>query len=139
MSASRVPMGFDEYAEAFPPRVRSILRKVRATIRRAVPEAEERISYRMPAYRLNRDIAYFGAFKHHIGFFPPVRGDAALKKAAAPYAGPKGNLQFPLDEPIPYALIARIVKSHAKLAREGAKTRRRRIETTDRRRSPRVR
>jgi len=139
MTASRVPTTFEEYAEAFPPRVRSILRKIRATIRKAVPDAEERISYRMPAYRLNRDIAYFGAFKHHIGFFPPVRGDAALKAAAASYAGPRGNLQFPLDEPIPYALIARIVKSHAKLDREGAKTRRRRTETTDRRSASSVR
>lgn len=120
MTATRVPADFEEYAEAFPAPVRAILRKVRATIRKAAPDAEERISYRMPAFKLNRDIAYFAAFKHHIGFYPPVRGDAALKKAVASYAGPKGNLQFPLDEPIPYALIARIVKSHAKLDREHA-------------------
>lgn len=118
MSSARVPTTFEEYAEAFPARVRTILRKIRTTIRESVPEAEERISYRMPAFKLNRDIAYFAAFKNHIGFYPPVRGNDALKKAVAPYAGPKGNLQFPLDEPIPYALIARIVKSHAKIDRE---------------------
>lgn len=122
MATARVPATFAEYADSFPAPVRAILGKIRATIRKAVPEAEERISYRMPAFKLNRDIAYFAAFKHHIGFYPPVRGDAALKKAVAAYAGPKGNLQFPLDEPIPYALIARIVKSHAKLERERAKS-----------------
>lgn len=54
---------------------------------------------------------YFASYKKHIGLFPPVRGDEKLKRAAAPYAGPKGNLQFPLDEPIPYSLIRRIVKA----------------------------
>jgi uncharacterized protein YdhG (YjbR/CyaY superfamily) len=120
MIAARTPTNFREYAQGFPPRVRAILRKIRATIRKAAPNAQERISYRMPAFKLNRDIAYFAAFKHHIGFYPPVRGDAALKQAVSRYAGPKGNLQFPLDEPIPYALIARIVKSHAKLDRANA-------------------
>jgi uncharacterized protein YdhG (YjbR/CyaY superfamily) len=121
MIASRAPTNFEEYVRAFPPGVRAILRKIRATIRKAAPDAQERISYRMPAFKLNRDIAYFAAFKHHIGFYPPVRGDAALKQAVSRYSGPKGNLQFPLDEPIPYALIARIVKSHAKLDRANAK------------------
>jgi uncharacterized protein YdhG (YjbR/CyaY superfamily) len=121
MIVARTPTNFEEYAQDFPPRVRAILRKIRATIRKAVPDAQERISYRMPAFKLKRDIAYFAAFKHHIGFYPPVRGDAALKQAVNRYSGPKGNLRFPLDEPIPYALIARIVKSHAKLDRANAK------------------
>ena len=121
MIAARTPTNFQEYAQDFPPRVRAILRKIRATIRKAAPDAQERISYRMPAFKLHRDIAYFAAFKHHIGFYPPVRGDAALKQAVSRYSGPKGNLQFPLDEPIPYALIARIVKSHAELDRANAK------------------
>ncbi len=121
MIAARTPTNFQEYARSFPPQVRAILRKIRATIRKAAPDAQERISYRMPAFKLNRDIAYFAAFKHHIGFYPPVRGSASLKQAVRRYSGPKGNLQFPLDEPIPYALIARIVKSHAKLDRANAK------------------
>ncbi len=121
MIVARTPTNFEEYAQDFPPRVRAILRKIRATIRKAVPDAQERISYRMPAFKLKRDIAYFAAFKHHIGFYPPVRGDAALKQAVNRYSGPKGNLRFPLDEPIPYALIARIVKSHARLDRANAK------------------
>jgi uncharacterized protein YdhG (YjbR/CyaY superfamily) len=109
------PDSFEAYTATFDPHVSSILRKIRATIRKAAPKAQERISYRMPAFKLNRDIAYFAAFKNHIGFYPPVRGDEALEKAAARYAGPKGNLQFPLDKPIPYALIARIVKQRVKL------------------------
>ncbi len=116
-----VPDDFDSYASMFDPQVRSILRKIRATIRKAAPKAEERISYRMPAFRLNRDIAYFAAFKNHIGFYPPVRGDEKLIKAASRYAGPKGNLQFSFDEPIPYALIARIVKQRAKLESDNTK------------------
>ncbi len=72
------------------------------------------MSYRMPAFALHGILIYFAAFKTHIGIFPPVRGDAKLKAAVARYAGPKGNLKFPLDEPIPYALVARIVKARVK-------------------------
>jgi uncharacterized protein YdhG (YjbR/CyaY superfamily) len=68
----------------------------------------------MPAFMLNGGLIYFAAFKHHIGVYPPVRGDAPLVKAVSPYAGEKGNLRFPLDEPIPYPLIERIVKRRAK-------------------------
>jgi uncharacterized protein YdhG (YjbR/CyaY superfamily) len=115
-----VPESFEDYAAEFAPEVRSILRKVRATVRKAAPTAEERISYRMPAFKLHGDLVYFAAFKKHIGLYPPVRGDARLMNAVAVYAGPKGNLQFPLDEPIPYELIARIVKQRAKLNTQAA-------------------
>lgn len=100
------------YIAAFPPNVRAILKKIRRTLRRAVPGAEERISYRMPAVFLGGVVVYYAAFQRHIGLFPPVR-DAKLKKAAARYAGPKGNLKFPLDAPIPYNLIAKIAKANA--------------------------
>ena len=80
------------------------------TIRKAAPDAQEAISYRIPAFTLNGALVYFAAFKKHIGFYPPVKGDARLEKAIAAYAGPKGNLQFPLDRPIPYDLIEKIVK-----------------------------
>ena len=63
----------------------------------------------MPAFRLHGILVYFAAFKAHIGLYPPVSGDASLKKALSPYAGPKGNLKLPLDRPIPYALIKRVV------------------------------
>lgn len=103
----------DEYIAAYPTEVRAILEKIRATIRKAAPAAEEKISYQIPAFALNGALVYFGAFKKHIGLYPPVR-DAKLKKEASVYAGHKGNLQFPLDEPIPYGLIGRIVKARVK-------------------------
>jgi uncharacterized protein YdhG (YjbR/CyaY superfamily) len=104
----------NEYIAASPAAVRPVLKKIRTTISTAAPGAEEIISYRMPAFRLNGILVYFAAFKAHIGLFPPVSGDASLKKALAPYTGPKGNLKFPLDQPIPYALIKRIVRLRVK-------------------------
>jgi uncharacterized protein YdhG (YjbR/CyaY superfamily) len=104
----------DEYIASFSPDVRAILENIRLTIRNAAPEAQEAISYRIPAFKLKGVLVYFAAFKKHIGLYPPVRGDAKLVKAISPYAGEKGNLQFPLDRPIPYGLIARIVKLRVK-------------------------
>jgi uncharacterized protein YdhG (YjbR/CyaY superfamily) len=104
----------DEYIADFPADIQEILQKIRATIRKAAPDATERISYRMPCFALHGNLVYFAAFKKHIGLFPPVSGDEKLKKEASVYAGPKGNLQFPLDEPIPYALISKIVKARVK-------------------------
>ena len=106
---SKMPATIDDYIQASPPRVRPILERIRRTVRSAAPDATEVISYRMPAFKLHGILVYFAAFKNHIGLFPPVRGDPKLVKAAAPYAGEKGNLRFPLDEPIPYDLIKRIV------------------------------
>jgi len=103
------PASIDEYIAGFTPDVQRVLEKVRATIAAAAPEARERISYRMPAFDQHGILVYFAAFKAHIGLFPPVSGDPRLKKSIAPYAGPKGNLRFPLSEPIPYDLIRRIV------------------------------
>ena len=113
MKAGSTPSTIDEYVATFPPDIQEILQKIRATIAKAVPQASERISYRMPAFALDGDVIYFAAFKKHIGVYPPVR-DAKLRKEVARYAGPKGNLQFPLSERIPYALIGRIAKARAK-------------------------
>ena len=104
----------DAYIAGFPKPAQVLLRKVRATIRAAAPEAEEIISYRIPAYRQHGILVFFAGFKAHIGLFPPVRGSAALEKAAAKYAGPKGNLRLPYDEPLPLALISRIVRHRLK-------------------------
>jgi len=101
----------DEYIDKSAPEMQPILRRIRATVAKAAPDATEIISYGMPAFRRDRVLIYFAAFKHHIGVYPPVRGDAALEKAVAPYAGEKGNLRFPTDQKIPYGLIGRIVKS----------------------------
>src|SRR5690349_5852389 len=92
----------DEYVTAFSPEVGAILGKIRLTIGTAAPDAEEAIRYRMPAFKQNGVLVHFAAFKNHIGLYPPIRGDASLEKAISPYAGEKGNLRFPLDQPIPY-------------------------------------
>ena len=104
----------DGYISQFPPDVQAILQKVRTTISGAAPEAKETISYLMPAFRQHGILVYFAAWEKHIGMYPPISGDKALEKAIARYAGPKGNLQFPLDHPIPYDLIERIVKLRVK-------------------------
>jgi uncharacterized protein YdhG (YjbR/CyaY superfamily) len=108
------PKNIDEYIASFSPEVRAILEKIRLTVRNAAPQAEETISYNMPAFRLNGILVYFAAFKKHIGLYPPVSGDQRLEKAISKYAGEKGNLQFPLDQAIPYGLIERIVKLRVK-------------------------
>ena len=107
MSAQNI----DEYIAGFPPEVQQVLHKVRATIRAVAPQATERISYQMPAFFQDGVLAYYGGFKKHLGFYPPVRGGAKLERDAAPYAGEKGNLRFPYDQPIPYDLIRRIVEA----------------------------
>ncbi|MGA3188839.1 MAG: DUF1801 domain-containing protein [Bryobacteraceae bacterium] len=115
-SFAPVPKDIDEYIEAFPPKVQAILERIRRTVRKAAPDAEEIISHRIPALRQNGILVYFAAFKKHIGLFGRASGDAEIEKAAAVYAGPKGNLKFPLDQPIPYELIGRIVKLRVKQA-----------------------
>ena len=108
------PANIDDYIARFSPDVQLILEKVRSTIRDAAPAAEETISYNIPAFTQNGILVYFAAFKKHIGFYPPIKTDAKLAKAVAPYTGPKGNLQFPLDKPIPYDLIEKLVKVRVK-------------------------
>jgi uncharacterized protein YdhG (YjbR/CyaY superfamily) len=122
------PRNINEYIAAFSPDVQAILQQVRQVVRSAAPDAEEAISYQIPAFKLNGVLVYFAAFKKHIGFYPPVRGDARLVKAASPYAGEKGNLKFPLDQPIPFKLIERITKFRVKqsMAKRKAKGTKRR-------------
>lgn len=112
-TGEQAPTTIDDYIATYPPKVAAILQRIRETIQKAAPEAEERIAYRMPSFALNGALVYFGGFKAHVGFFPPVK-DAQLKKEAAPYAGEKGNLQFQLDEPIPYKLITKLVKARVR-------------------------
>ena len=125
MTDRSAPTTIDEYIAGFPAEVQSILEKIRLTIRKAAPLAGEKISYKMPAFTQDGDLIYFAAFKKHIGIYPPVRGDQKLNKELSRYRGEKGNLKFPLDEPIPYELIARVarfrVKEHAKRVRLKAK------------------
>jgi len=115
MKTKRVPpRNVDEYIDGFSPEVQSILEKIRATIRQAAPGAEEIISYQIPAFTLKGNLVYFAAFKNHIGLYPPVKGDETLERKVARYAGEKGNLKFPLDQPIPYDLISKIVELRVK-------------------------
>jgi len=104
------PRDIDEYIAWFSPDVQAILQRIRLTIRQAAPNAQETISYGIPAFALDGILVYFAAFRKHIGFYPPVKGDPKLEKSVSTFAGAKGNLQFPLDQPIPYGLIRRIVK-----------------------------
>jgi uncharacterized protein YdhG (YjbR/CyaY superfamily) len=114
MKKAKPAKDIDEYISRFPDDVQAILSKVRATISKAAPDAKEVISYQMPAFKRHGILVYYAAWKQHIGLYPPISGDTAIEKAVARYAGPKGNLQFSLDEPIPYALIERIVKLRVK-------------------------
>lgn len=111
---STTAKNIDEYIARFPEDVQAILEKIRQTIREAAPDAKEVISYQMPAFHLKGNLVYFAAWKEHIGFYPPISSDEELRAEAAAYAGKKGNLQFPLDQPIPYDLIGRIVKVRVK-------------------------
>jgi uncharacterized protein YdhG (YjbR/CyaY superfamily) len=104
----------DGYISQFPTDVQAILEKVRTTISSSAPEAKETISYMMPAFKQHGILVYFAAWQKHIGLYPPISGDRTLEKAVARYAGPKGNLQFPLDEPMPFDLIERIVNLRVK-------------------------
>jgi uncharacterized protein YdhG (YjbR/CyaY superfamily) len=119
------PKNTDEYIASFSPEIQSILEKIRLTIREAAPDAQEKISYQIPTFALMGNLVHFAAFKKHIGLYPPVSGDEKLKADIAPYQGEKGNLKFPLDKPIPYTLIGRIVKFRVKEQLERAESKRR--------------
>ncbi len=108
MRETTTPSSIDGYIAAAPPSARAILSEIRRRVKRRVPDATETISYRMPAFRIDRIFFYFAAFKEHIGVFPPVHGDPGLMASLAPYRGPKGNLRFPYADGIPYELIERV-------------------------------
>jgi uncharacterized protein YdhG (YjbR/CyaY superfamily) len=120
---SSPPGTIDEYIATCAPAVQQILRMIRKTIAAAAPDAQETISYRLPTFMLDGVLVHFGAFKNHIGLYPPVRDAPALEKQLARYAGPKGNLQFPLDRPIPYALIEKVVRLRVRQNRARARDR----------------
>ena len=100
----------DEYILQFPPEIQETLKTLRIVIKEAAPEAEEKISYQMPAFAYHGNLVYFAAFKNHIGFYPTASGIAAFKNELSAYKGGKGTVQFPIGKPLPYELISRIVK-----------------------------
>ena len=112
----------NEYIAGFPKDIQGILEKLRATIKKAAPGAEELINYGVPAFRLNGNLAFFAAHKNHIGFYPAPSGIEAFKKELAAYEGAKGSVQFPVAKPLPLGLITKIVKFRVKENLEKAAT-----------------
>ena len=110
----KTPKNMDDYVGRFPKEVQPLLRKMRLTIRKAAPQAKETISYGIPAFTLNGLLVWFAAHKTHIGFYPRASAIAAFKKDLSAYKGAKGSVQFPFDEPLPLALVSRIVKFRVK-------------------------
>jgi uncharacterized protein YdhG (YjbR/CyaY superfamily) len=101
---------YAEYADGFPNDVRQLLQQICRTIQKAAPDAEETISYGIPAFRQGGILLWLAAHAHHIGFYPGASGIAAFKKEVAQYKHAKGSVRFPLDEPLPLALVTRIVQ-----------------------------
>ena len=119
------PGTIDDYIAGFPRAVQKILETIRTTIRKAAPNAEESISYGIPTFKQNGPLIYFAAFKSHIGLYPMTGGvKEKFQKELSGYEGGKGTVRLPLDEPIPYALIGRIVKFKIKEKQEKEKGKR---------------
>ncbi len=116
------PRDIDEYISSFPKHTQKVLKQLRATIRKAAPQAEEVISYGIPAFKMNGIVVYFAAHSKHIGMYPKPSGSEALKKELSAYKGGKGTIRFPLDKPLPLALITRFVKFRAHQDVQKAKT-----------------
>jgi len=111
----KAPKTIDEYIAGYPANVQTLMQKIRATIRKAAPAAEETISYGIPAFRLNGSaLVYFAGYKEHIGLYPIPSDVEELEDALAPYASGKATVRFPIDAPLPYGLITKIVKYLAK-------------------------
>lgn len=103
----------DEYILQFSSEVQEILQALRKLVKDTVPEAEEKISYQMPTYYLNGNLVHFAAYKNHIGFYPTPSGIEAFKDELSNYKGAKGSVQFPIDKPMPFDLIRKIVEFRA--------------------------
>ena len=104
------PNEIDVYIAQFPENIQTLLQQMRVTIHEAAPEATEAFSYQMPTFRLNGNLVHFAAFKNHIGFYPVPSGLEAFKEELSAYKGGKGSVQFPIDQPLPLALVTKIVK-----------------------------
>jgi uncharacterized protein YdhG (YjbR/CyaY superfamily) len=113
----------DEYIAGFPSDVQKLLEKIRTTIHKAAPDAEEAIKYQIPTFVLNGNLVHFAAFKNHIGFYPAPRAIEEFKEEFAAYEGAKGTVRFPLDEPLPVELITRMVKFRVEQQRDAAERR----------------
>ncbi|MCW4028592.1 MAG: DUF1801 domain-containing protein [Candidatus Bathyarchaeota archaeon] len=108
------PKTIDEYIAAYPKNIQTILEQLREAIKEAAPEAQETISYQMPAFKQDHVLVWFAAFKNHIGFFPTANTIEVFKKRLAPYQTSKGTVRFPLEEPIPFELVKDMVRFRVK-------------------------
>jgi uncharacterized protein YdhG (YjbR/CyaY superfamily) len=117
----RKPKDIDEYISSYPREIQKLLEQFRATIRKAAPEAEEVISYGMPAFKLKGMLVWFAAHSRHIGFYPRVSAIEAFRKELSIYKGAKGSVQFPLGKPLPLGIVSKIVKFRVKENLEKAK------------------
>ena len=126
MESNKAGFGsIDEYIPAFPEKIRKTLEELRATIKSAAPDAEEKISYQMPTFALKGNLVHFAAHQNHIGFYPTPSATEKFQKELSIYRGAKGSVQFPLDQPIPFDLIRKIVKFRAMENLERAEAKRR--------------
>ena len=100
----------DEYILQFPTEIQQILKMLRKVIKESAPDSEEKISYQMPTFALHGNLVHFAAYKNHIGFYPTPSGIDAFKHELSEYKGAKGSVQFPIEKPMPYELISKIVK-----------------------------
>ena len=107
------PTTIDEYIATFPPDIQEIMQKVRETVKTAVPQATEAISYGMPTFKLEGNLVHFGGAKNHLGFYPAPSGITAFAAELASYQSSKGAVQFPYEQPIPYELISKITQFRA--------------------------
>ena len=124
------PKNIDEYIADFPKDIQEILEKIRMTIRKVAPDAEETIKYLMPTFTLKGNLVHFAAFKKHIGLYPTPSGTEKFKAELSAYEGAKGSVRFPLDKPIPFDLISEIVTFRVKenLERVEAKGKKKKIK-----------
>ena len=116
-----IAKNIDEYIASFPEATQKSLNKIRSTIRKVVPKAEETISYGIPTFKINgRYVIYFAGYKNHVSVYPAPRGNPEFKKELSVYKGGKGTVQFPLDRPLPLELITRIAKFRLQVNKEEA-------------------
>jgi len=122
-STPAVPESIDGYIEAFPKDVQGKLQRIRRTIRRAAPQAEEAIRYQIPTFILHGNLISFAAYRHHIGLYPVPEGSAAFNRQLAAYRAARSTVRIPLDKPIPYSLISQMVRLRVMDNRRQAKAR----------------
>jgi len=118
----KAPANIDEYIKGWPKDIQAKLQAMRETIQKAAPEAEETISYAMPTFKLNGNLVHFAAYQNHVGFYPVPSGMKEFEKELSVYKSGKGSAQFPHDQPLPLALVTKIVKFRVQLQKEKIKT-----------------